>query len=102
MVRTSVVTALLGFAALSSASDATLHKKSDVPGTIEVPITLVNGANNEGPQYLVNISIGTPPQEVTVQLDTGSSDLWIFSSDVSIVSPKNFVCAYKMTYLLLM
>ncbi len=32
--------------------------------------------------YLVNISIGNPPQEVTVQVDSGSSDLWVFSKDV--------------------
>lgn len=93
MVRTTVVAALLGLSVLSSASDAALHKKLDVPGTIEVPVTLVNSANDEGPQYLVNISVGTPPQEVTVQLDTGSADLWIFSSDVSVASPWTSVCA---------
>ncbi|MCJ1422725.1 hypothetical protein MMC29_000605 [Sticta canariensis] len=27
--------------------------------------------------YLLNISVGTPPQPMSVQLDTGSSDLWI-------------------------
>ena len=28
--------------------------------------------------YYVNASIGTPPQEVKLQIDTGSSDVWMF------------------------
>jgi hypothetical protein len=28
-------------------------------------------------EYLINITVGTPPQNLAVTLDTGSSDLWI-------------------------
>ncbi|KAI8370631.1 aspartic peptidase domain-containing protein [Radiomyces spectabilis] len=37
--------------------------------------------NDQGSQYLVQIGVGTPPQNFTVTLDTGSADLWIPASE---------------------
>lgn len=33
--------------------------------------------NDNKLEYLINITVGTPPQPMAVTLDTGSSDLWI-------------------------
>ncbi|KAJ8653146.1 hypothetical protein O0I10_011195 [Lichtheimia ornata] len=36
--------------------------------------------NDQGSEYLIQVAIGTPPQNFTVTLDTGSGDLWVPSS----------------------
>ncbi|RYP92841.1 hypothetical protein DL770_001012 [Monosporascus sp. CRB-9-2] len=51
----------------------------NTPKPISLPLTLIHGDGGQGPVYLANISIGNPPQTVTVQIDSGSSDLWVFS-----------------------
>lgn len=35
---------------------------------------------NEGYLYFANVSVGTPPQPISLQIDTGSSDVWMSSS----------------------
>ncbi|GAV55116.1 hypothetical protein ZYGR_0AS04390 [Zygosaccharomyces rouxii] len=52
---------------------APLFKRQDG----EYELTLRNRQNF----YSVDLEVGTPPQKVTVLLDTGSSDLWITGSD---------------------
>lgn len=37
---------------------------------------LLGNARNFG-LYYANATVGTPPQEVSLQIDTGSSDVWV-------------------------
>ncbi|KAG2218059.1 hypothetical protein INT45_007222 [Circinella minor] len=37
--------------------------------------------NDEASEYLIRVGVGTPPQNFTLALDTGSSDLWIPSKE---------------------
>ena len=42
--------------------------------------------------YLINMTIGTPPQMFSVQLDTGSSDIWIPSVQSDVCSLGQGAC----------
>lgn len=49
-----------------------------------VMASLENAQNNL--LYLVDVSVGTPPQKLKLQLDTGSSDIWLPYSGLDICS----------------
>jgi hypothetical protein len=52
-------------------------------GTVETIL------DNEQTLYFANLTIGTPPQEFRLQIDTGSSDLWVNSDDSKLCTIAN-------------
>lgn len=48
--------------------------------------------------YMINVTIGTPGQEIGLQLDTGSSDLWVPAQNSTICSPDYYDSCYYGSY----
>lgn len=82
---------LLSPAITAATSDRPRSVSTRGEGYLRHPIRTVPGApklrrrqeteatnpHNRGATYTVDIDIGTPPQTITVILDTGSNDLWV-------------------------
>ncbi|KGO61442.1 Peptidase A1 [Penicillium expansum] len=83
---------IAALAALPCGNAVTLHKR-DEPAIFELPIAKSERSqvlvkrdskvastalyNVQNFYYMVNITIGTPAQKVSLSLDTGSSDIWV-------------------------
>ncbi len=60
-----------------------LHRRAKSAG-----VTIDNGQI----LYLINITIGTPPQPFSLQLDTGSSDIWVPSTRSDVCTQTRQAC----------
>lgn len=54
--------------------------------------------DNKQTLYFANVTIGTPSQELHLQLDTGSSDMWVNSAQSTICTAQGQYCSISGTY----
>jgi hypothetical protein len=63
----------------------------DAPNKLRRRQTISVGLDNEILLYFINCTVGTPPQPFSLQLDTGSSDIWFpaVNADICQQDPSN-------------
>lgn len=57
--------------------------------------SLINNITAGG--YYATVSVGTPGQDMTLVLDTGSSDAWVVSADANLCTEKKLQVLYDDT-----
>jgi hypothetical protein len=98
---------LLGFPVANALSLV----QRDSPAVVALPIrksvashlskrasTVSGSITNELTSYMINVTLGTPEQAVSLILDTGSSDLWVNEANSTLCSAKGNQCASTGTY----
>lgn len=69
-----------------------LRKRQSVSGTVSV------GLENEETLYFMNLTIGTPSQNLRLSIDTGSSDLWVNVANSQLCQQQGGPCSASGTY----
>jgi len=91
--------ALLSIAALSSCSLAAVSmgfSKGHGPKTTRRHLhkrqNILEELNNNftGQSYMATVTVGTPPQDISLAIDTGSSDTWVLDSKADLCTDKAY------------
>ncbi|KAJ6021377.1 hypothetical protein N7540_006881 [Penicillium herquei] len=104
----SYILPLAALAALPCANAITLQRRDD-PAVLSLPVTRSDRSHalqkrssktastslyNVGNMYyMVNITLGTPPQNLSLSLDTGSSDIWVNVPNSTYCAADGDVCS---------
>jgi hypothetical protein len=95
---------ITAFAAFLTATTASTHqyldRRQSSSGYVELDISLYTWPDNIGLQigYAANVSIGTPPQNVLLMVDTGSSDTWVPQAGSPLCTQPLMLCNPNGTY----
>ncbi|KAJ4416308.1 hypothetical protein N0V82_006838 [Gnomoniopsis sp. IMI 355080] len=97
---------LLALASTAAAEVVAIPVKRNTAGSVRrrsprlskratVTESLINNVTEGG--YYATVSVGTPGQDLTLVLDTGSSDAWVVSADANLCTEKKLQVYYDET-----